>query len=96
MVSMFFIIVKVVVHAYKEGRKLYFRGDLEIQEGTTLKQALINLGNVMKESIIDIVTDKSEYIVVVHNDTAIDFVENQNRILNNKDTLKLLPQVVGG
>lgn len=90
------MLVKVVIHAYKDGRKLYFRGDLDVMEEMTLESAIIAIGHKMNEPLLEIVEDRSEYTVVVFNDKAIEFEEERKRIVSNNDTLKLIPQVVGG
>lgn len=90
------MVVKVVIHAYKEGRKLYFRGDFDTTENMTLESAIITIGEKMNEPLLEIVEDRSEYTVVVLNDKAIEFEEERNRIVSNDDTLKVFPQVVGG
>jgi sulfur carrier protein ThiS len=88
--------VKVVIHAYKDGRKLYYRDDLEITSNMTLESAIKTIGNIMGEPLLEIVEDRSEYTVVVFNDKAIEYEDERNRIVKNEDTLKLFPQVVGG
>lgn len=88
--------MKVVIHAYKEGRKLYFRGDLDVSEEMTLESAITLIGQKMGELLLEIVEDRSEYTIVVFNEKVIEFEEERNRIVKNEDTLKVFPQVVGG
>lgn len=88
--------MKVVIHAYKEGRKIYHRGDFEVLENMTLESMLKSLGEKISEPLLEIVKDRSEYTILVFNDTAIEFEEERYRIVKNEDTLKLFPQVVGG
>jgi len=88
--------VKVVIHAYKEGRKLYYKGEFEVAPLMTLESAIIAIGKLMNEPLLEIVEDRSEYTIVVFNDKAIEFEEDRNLIVTNEDTLKLFPQVVGG
>ena len=88
--------MKVIIHAYKDGRKLYFRGDYEVSGKTTLENVLRAIGEKMGEPLIEIVRDPSDYTIILLNDKVMDFEEDQNRILVNEDTLKLFPQVVGG
>lgn len=89
-------LVKVIIHAYKEGRKLYYRGDYDVSDKITLESVIVAIGKMMGEPLLEIVEDRSEYTVVVFNDTAIEFENERNRIVKNEDTLKLFPQVVGG
>ena len=70
-----------MIHAYKDGRKIYYRGDLEVTENMTLESAIKIIGEIMKEPILQIVEDRSEYTVVVFNDKAIEFEEERNRIV---------------
>ena len=88
--------MKVVIHAYKEGKKLYYRGNLEVTPKMTLESAIVAIGKLMNEPLLEIVEDRSEYTIVVFNDKAIEFEEERNRIVTNEDNLKLFPQVVGG
>ena len=89
-------LVKVVIHAYKVGRKIYHRGDFVVSENMTLELVLKTIGEQIGEPLLELVKDKSEYTIVVFNDKAVEFEEERNRIVTNDDTLKLLPQVVGG
>jgi molybdopterin converting factor small subunit len=88
--------VKVIIHAYKDGRKLYFRGDHEVSGKTTLENALRAIGDIMGEPLIEIVQDPSDYTIILLNDKVMDFKDDRNRIVTNEDSLKLFPQVVGG
>jgi len=88
--------VNVIIHTYKDGRKIYYRGDLKVTDQMSLESVLIVLGQQIGEPILEIVEDTSEYTIVVLNDKVIEFVEERNRLITNSDTLKLFPQVVGG
>ena len=89
-------LVKVIIHAYKEGRKIYHRGDFDVKEEMTLESVLKTLGEQIGEPLLELVEDRSEYTIVVLNDKAIEFEEERYQIMKNEDTLKLFPQVVGG
>ncbi|MBN2154494.1 MAG: MoaD/ThiS family protein [Candidatus Lokiarchaeota archaeon] len=88
--------MKIVIHAYREGKKIYYRGDFEISPNMTLESVLKTLGNKIGEPLLEIVEDKSEFTIVVFNNVVVEFEKERNRTVTNEDTLKLFPQVVGG
>jgi molybdopterin converting factor small subunit len=88
--------VEVIIHAYREGRKIYHRGNFNITGKMTVEFVLKTLSQEIGEPLLEIVEDRSEYIILMLNDNIIDYKEEYDRIVTNNDSIKLFPQVVGG